>query len=520
MSVARNTGKDSIATEVDYKALLNSAPNLYLILLPDTPKFTIVAVSDAYAYQTLTKREDIIGRGLFDVFPDNPDDPTADGVSNLRKSLEFVINHQMLHRMDDQKYDIRRIDGTFETRYWRPLNSPAFNDKKELVYIIHRVEDVTELLRIQQEQEKNRADLMASEERFRMLLESAPDAVVILDEAGLIQLVNIQAEKVFEYDRGELLGKSVDVLIPGLFLNTEVSHLLGERIELFCNKKDGTEFPAEISLSPIESESGVLISAAIRDVTVRKANEAKIRELNATLEKKVEERTVELANTNKELEQFAYVASHDLQEPLRMVSSFLQLLQKKYSGQLDEKAEGYINYAVDGSERMKRLILDLLEYSRIGTNADNFVDVDLKEVLEYLNVIFENELQETSATINYSSLPTIRANKTQITQLFQNLISNSLKYRSDKKPVITITVTDKAKYWEFAFSDNGIGIDKQFFNKIFIVFQRLHNVSEYSGTGIGLALCKKIVEAHKGKIWIESAIGHGTTFYFTIAKTL
>ncbi len=258
------------------------------------------------------------------------------------------------------------------------------------------------------------------------------------------------------------------------------------------------------------------IAGAILDITSRKETEILLQELNETLEKKAEE----LLSSNAELERFAYIASHDLQEPLRMVSSFLQLLRKKYKDQLDETADRYIDFAVDGAERMKKLILDLLEYSRLGSNVQKFSLFGLKELIEEVCTLFSAQLKESGAVVEVASLPLLYGHRDQIGQLFQNLIGNALKYRSQDAPHIRIGCSDKDSHWEFFVADNGIGIESRFFEKVFIIFQRLHNKSEYSGTGIGLAICKKIVERHKGKIWLDSEPGRGSTFRFTLAKNI
>lgn len=258
------------------------------------------------------------------------------------------------------------------------------------------------------------------------------------------------------------------------------------------------------------------VFGAMQDISELKKNETSIRELNEKLNKRAEE----LATSNAELERFAYVASHDLQEPLRMVSSFLQLLQKKYNNLFDETGTEYINYAVDGAERMKRLILDLLEYSRVGTSQDMFVKTDINQVMQQVLDVFSNKIMEKNALIKVGQLPVIRANTMQITQLLQNLVGNALKYNTSAVPEIEIGCEDKGHAWQFSIKDNGIGIDPKFFNKIFIIFQRLHNKNQFSGTGIGLAICKKIVEKHGGNIWIQSDPGKGSTFFFTIQKNL
>ena len=259
----------------------------------------------------------------------------------------------------------------------------------------------------------------------------------------------------------------------------------------------------------------VRMIGSLQDITKLKENETALEELNF----KLKSRANELAVSNAELEQFAYIASHDLQEPLRMVTSFLSQLQKKYEGQLDEKAQQYIYFATDGAVRMRQIILDLLEYSRVGRMDYRYEKIDLNELITGISGLYATSVVESSAIINFGELPTIEAAKTPLQRVFSNLISNALKYhQKDIPPVIDIKVFEHEKYWEILISDNGIGIKSQFFDKIFVIFQRLHARDEYSGTGIGLAICKKIVENHGGEIWLTSEEGKGSTFHFTIKK--
>ena len=226
-----------------------------------------------------------------------------------------------------------------------------------------------------------------------------------------------------------------------------------------------------------------------------------------------------LSYKNGELEQFSYIASHDLQEPLRMVSGFLTKLKNKYENQLDEKAQQYIYFAVDGAHRMNRIIFDLLEYSRVGKIDEGVEIVDLNKLFENVKMLFSKKIQETNAEITTAFLPVINTHETLIAQVFQNLISNALKYtRSNESPQIFILAEDINSHWQFSFKDNGIGINQEYFEKIFIIFQRLHHQNEYSGTGLGLAISKKIIEYLGGKIWVESIPEKGSTFYFTVLK--
>jgi PAS domain S-box-containing protein len=368
------------------------------------------------------------------------------------------------------------------------------------------------------------------ESKAQALLETAPDAMVIVNSFGQIILINAQTEKLFGYEKNELLGQNVEILIPDRFVSKHTGHrkhffsnaktrTMGEGQELFGKHKNGIEFPVEISLSPLETEDGLLVSAAIRDISEKKKLETQIREININLEKKVQQRTAELETKNKELEQFAYVASHDLQEPLRTTSSFVGFLQEEYHGKLDNNADNYLTYISQASERMQTLIKDLLDYSRIGRKMI-LQDVDCNEILADVLADLSSAIEETNANISVpEALPVVRGYATELKQLFQNLISNSIKFHQEKvAPVITISSQNIPGAWEFSFRDNGIGIEMQHHERIFIIFQRLHNRMEYEGSGIGLSHCKKIVELHGGKIWVDSQLGKGSNFQFTLHK--
>ena len=252
---------------------------------------------------------------------------------------------------------------------------------------------------------------------------------------------------------------------------------------------------------------------------------AELSELYASLERKIAERTeqleaqaTELARSNAELAQFAYVASHDLQEPLRMITSYLQLLERRYQGQLDQDADDFIAFAVDGASRMQQLIRDLLAYSRVGTSNQPFSPVDCQVILKQVLDNLQMAIRESGAILLYNELPTVMADSTRLSQLFQNLLANAMKFRSIRTPEIQISARrlSQSREWLFAIADNGIGIEPDNFDRIFLIFQRLHTRTEYPGTGIGLAICKKIVDRHGGRIWAESTVGQGTTFYFTL----
>ncbi len=265
--------------------------------------------------------------------------------------------------------------------------------------------------------------------------------------------------------------------------------------------------------------------ATSEEISERKQAEASFRRLTEELEARVQERTIELkeanANllrSNRELEQFAYVASHDLQEPLRAVNSYAQLITRKYQSNLDAKADKYLCYITEGATRMQRLINDLLEFSRVGTHGKELEPIAFEAVLSKVLDNLKVAIAEHKAIVTHDPLPTVIGDEIQLMQLFQNLIGNAIKFRGEESPQVHISAMQQNNEWVFGVRDNGIGIDPEYFERIFTIFQRLHSKSEYPGTGIGLAVCKKIVERHGGRIWVESTPGASTTFHFTIPQ--
>jgi PAS domain S-box-containing protein len=348
---------------------------------------------------------------------------------------------------------------------------------------------------------------------FGGLLEAAPDGIVISDHRGVIRVVNPAAERLFGYDAGELVGNPIEILVPDAlrarhmgrrtaYTAHPTTRRMGIGLQLQGRRKDGSEVPTEISLSPLETSEGRFIVSAIRDVGERR-----------DVERMLQHQATLLAHSNDQLQQFAYVASHDLQEPLRMVSSYLQLLERRYGDKLDDDAREFIRYAVDGARRMQALIQDLLAYSRIGAKAEVFSLVDLDAAVQRTLRDLDVAIAESGASIQVDRLPTITAEATQIGQLLLNLIGNALKFHlPGEAPRVEVRAARVGDAWELTVEDHGIGLDPQYRDRIFQIFQRLHTRQEYPGTGIGLAICKRIAERHGGAIRVDSAPGRGARF--------
>ncbi len=363
-------------------------------------------------------------------------------------------------------------------------------------------------------------DRQALLRHFEFLFKYANDMILLADARGRYVEANDSALRAYGYTREEMLALTMEDArapesreqVSELLSRLESAGASGLRFETLHVRKDGSVFPVEVSARVVNVDGVPYYQAIVRDITGRKRAEEEL----VRSAQELARHSDELARSNAELQQFAYVASHDLQEPLRIISSYAQLLERRYEAKLDGDAKEFLDFIVDAAKRMQRLINDLLDYSRVGTKGSDMALLEIGEALGEAESNLKIAIEETGTQITRGPLPEVFGDRRQIVQLFQNLLSNAIKFRGAEQPRIHVSASRKGKEWIFAVKDNGIGMDPQFRDRIFIIFQRLHGREEYPGTGIGLAICQKIVQRHKGKIWVESRPGEGSAFFFTL----
>jgi PAS domain S-box-containing protein len=494
-------------------------------------EFNFIRVNEAYARSCQREIVDFIGHNHFRDYP-SPE---------LQSRFEQVLATKKPYRVMARPFEFPDHPD-WGTSYWDLTLFPVLDEAGEVDFLVFSLLDVTDQVVAEKKLEEQAE-----------LLELAHDAILVRSTDDTISFWNRGAEETYGWTQDEVLGMPIYGLLQTEFpLNPEIieTQLLEKgqwEGELVHTRRDGRKIIVNsrwaVQYDLVGKPSGFL--EINRDITARKAAEDELRRHRDHLEQLVQERSAELvqlnqqlqaevverkeaevklneavaelSRSNEDLEQFAYVASHDLQEPLRMVSSFVTLLAQRYKGKLDSDADDFINFAVGGATRMQQLIKDLLDYSRVGTRGRSFQPFSLQVALDIALANLKMVIQETGAQITSDPLPVINGDEPQFVQLFQNLIDNSIKFREAETPRIHIAAAWQDGAWKFTLSDNGIGIDPAQKDRIFLIFQRLQTKKKYPGTGIGLAICKKIVERHGGKIWMEPGKERGTVFHFTVA---
>ena len=452
-----------------------------------------------HAFERLTQRsaEEVLGRPIDLLFPD---EAREGALAHIRRAMEG-------ERWETVEIPIARADGEVRTVLWNSATLRAA-DGEAVVATIAQGHDITA-------RKAAEADLRDTRDFLQNLLDYANAPVIVWDPDLRITLFNHAFERLTQRSAEEVLGRPIDLLFPDEGREEALAHIRraaeGERwetVEIPIARADGEVRTVLWNSATLRAADGATVIATIaqgHDITERTRAEAELQQTVA-----------ELARSNADLQQFASVASHDLGEPLRMVTSYVQLLERRYRGQLDAEADEFIGYAVDGAARMQTLIDDLLTYSRVGTRGREPGPTDANEVLRQTLVVLGPALDETSAVVTHDPLPVVHADATQLGQVFQNLLANAIKFRSDAPPQVHVRAQQHEDGWVLCVQDNGIGIPPEYGEKVFEVFQRLHGRSEYPGTGIGLAICKRIVERHGGRIWFEPGPDNGTTFHFTL----
>ncbi|GAC1596421.1 MAG: hypothetical protein NVS3B19_18940 [Ginsengibacter sp.] len=500
----------------DPSFLIKNSPNPLSIV---DRELKYLSVSKSWQEHYLVEEYEAIGRNIFDLFPNI--DPEWKHL--LKECLEGrIIIKEDISVVRNNRYKMQR-----KIIPWR-------NEQNEIGGLVIILDEIYYSSKIEEQ-------LRISNDRFRNAFEYSSIGMAIISPDGQLIQVNKKLCSILGYNEEELLNCSIkDITHPDhirLQLK-KIKDLLACRVNYFniekrCLHKNGQVIWVYLAVSVVKDvkNNPIHFVCQIIDRTAAKLIESEVIKSREELEKateklkvlnqRLEKRAEELVISNQYLEEYAFVASHDLQEPLRMISSFLELLNKKYHELFDDKAKKYISCSIDGAHRMQKMIQGLLEYSTIGKSKKHFEKVDLNLIFNQAIEFNKNTITKKEAVVQSLKLPVIIAVKSMMLQLFHNLINNGLKYQNTGvTPILNISYTENATFWLFTFADNGIGIERKYVSKIFSLFQRLHEKNEYSGSGIGLATCKKIVESHRGKIWVESKPGEGSCFHFSISKNV
>jgi PAS domain S-box-containing protein len=475
----------------EYEELYDTCPDVYLSLELESGR--IVRCNRTAALRLGLSREEIVGRTLADLCDAGSRKDAASVLRGLAASRPVENTRLML--LDGRRRPIPVL-----------LNASAPTNMRGA--------------RISRASLRDVADVVRAESLRTAVVQEAMDAIVTIDGEGNVVEFNPAAEAMFGYTRAEALGASLaDLIVPdrhraahqeGLarFRATGEGPILGKRLELEARRRDGTEFPVELTIVRLEGADELLFTGFVRDLT-------RLRRAQADLERTI----ADLRRSNEDLEQFAYVASHDLQEPLRMVGIFMEMLEAEHGDDVDEQARDYIRYAVEAARRLRRLVDGLLVYSRVGTRGRSLEHCASGAVVQEALRALAIQVRDSEATIAVDNLPSVWADPTQLQQIFQNLLSNAIKFRGDAPPRIAVSARRAGEHWEFTVADDGIGFDQRQEGRVFLMFQRLHERSAYDGSGIGLAVTKRIVERHGGRIWASSERGKGSRFSFVLPVT-
>lgn len=495
---ARKSAERNLAAEaIRARGLVNQAP---VALLIANKRNRIVAVNAAAQHLFGHDVDEVAGQPVTTILPED----LADKLLVSHDASADVVGEW-------QSYEGRRHDG-MQIAFEAAISAVQDAAGRVAIVALRGLADVSAAKR---------------DSLHRDVLRAAPDAIVVVDARGDIVLVNNEAERRFGYAESELIGRPATRILPEGFAerlkpdalrSTEaaLAREIGTGIELVGQRRDNSRFPVELLLAPLETDHGAYWIATLRDLSVRRAAERHLVAAEEALASRVPMSSGKGAEGNREMQQFAYLVAHDLQEPLRMVASYTHLLAERYKGQLDADADDFIGYAVDGAKRMQVLIADMLNYCRVDTTGMRLEKLSSAELLDHALLNLKQAIGESGASVSSGELPEIFGDRTQIVQLFQNLVGNAIKYRGDALPAIEVSAARDGAGWAFAVSDNGIGIAPEQADKIFTMFHRLHRHDVIPGSGIGLAAARRIVERHGGRIWVTSTPGSGSTFHFTI----